>query len=94
MPWVKGQSGNPKGRPKKFADWRESDDAQRLRDLAYEVLEAACCEDNDVEWKDRIAAAKELLDRTEGRPSQALTGAEGAPLRLGVVVLPTEDGDQ
>ncbi len=34
----------------------------------------------------RIAAARELLDRACGRPAQAVTGADGAPLPMPIVV--------
>jgi hypothetical protein len=93
VPWAKGQSGNPGGRPKALAEWRKSDEAKGLRDLAYDVLEAACSEGNAVEWRDRISAAKELLDRIEGKPAQALTGGDGGPLQVGVIVLPPEELD-
>jgi hypothetical protein len=81
MPFVKGQSGNPGGRPKALAEWRKSDEAQRLRDLSYAALEQAVTASADaIEWKDRIHAASILLDRTEGKPVQAITGDDGGPL--------------
>jgi hypothetical protein len=38
----------------------------------------------------RLKAATALLDRLYGKPAQAITGDEGKPLRIGVVVLPPE----
>ena len=85
MPFEKGKSGNPGGRPKALAEWRKSDEAQRLRDLAYETLEDACI--NGDKTSDRIMAARELLDRTEGKAIQAIAGEDGQPIRIGVDVL-------
>lgn len=34
------------------------------------------------EVKDRIAAAKELLDRTDGKARQEITGEDGGPLKV------------
>lgn len=85
-PFVKGQpAANPGGRPKALAKWRASEEAQRLRDLSYEALEDALGVKN--ETKDRITAARELLDRIEGRPVQAITGEDGGPVRVDLGVI-------
>ena len=81
MPFEKGKSGNPGGRPKALAEWRKSDEAQRLRDLSYKTLEEALTA-KGCEWRDRIIAADKLLDRIEGKPAQAVTGADGGPLKV------------
>lgn len=83
MPFVKGQSGNPGGRSKVLAEWRKSDEAQRLRDLAYSALEqAVTAADSEIEWRDRNTAAGMLLDRIEGKSIQAITGDDGGALKV------------
>ena len=70
MPWVKGQSGNPGGRP------RELDGIQKLaRDngsIAIEVLVNVAT--NGKSESARVAAANALLDRAFGKPTQVVTG--------------------
>jgi len=58
-PWVKGQSGNPGGRPKGIAA-----KARQHTDRALEILTAGL-EDDDM--RVAIAAAKEILDRGWGK---------------------------
>lgn len=41
----------------------------------------------------RIKAANSLLDRYHGKPAQAISGEDGGPLQLGVVILPPEEID-
>ena len=82
--WQKGQSGNPKGRPKAITlseayraairelvprDQRERTFAEQIADAI--VARAA---------RGEVRAAQEIADRIEGRPPQALTGAHGTPL--------------
>ena len=66
MPWMKGQSGNPGGRP------RELDGIQKLArengPLAIQVL-AQVAKSGKSEAA-RVAAANALLDRGFGKPSQ------------------------
>jgi len=62
--WVKGQSGNPAGRPAVPAEVREqirSHTARAIRVLV-EALE-------DPDARVRVAAAKEILDRGHGKPA-------------------------
>ncbi len=81
-PFLPNNCANPGGRPKALGLWRKSPEAQRLRDLSYAALEDALGEEQDT--KDRIAAARELLDRIEGRPIQMVTGEDGGPIRLDI----------
>jgi hypothetical protein len=82
MPWQPGQSGNKKGRPPGRTEWRESVEAQRLRDVAYQTLEQVARGIITAPAKDRVAAARELLDRVEGKAVQAIemSGPDGQPI--------------
>lgn len=80
MPFVKGQSGNPNGRPKKLlADGRSlSDVAKEHTELAIQVLvEVAQTGESD---SARVTAATAILDRGWGRPSQLLGSDPEHPL--------------
>ena len=69
--WAKGQSGNPGGRPKRdriisqriLAELTDYDGA-KLHRLANALLERALGGD--------ITAIREVIDRVEGKPTQAL----------------------
>jgi hypothetical protein len=68
--WVKGQSGNPGGRPKVLGD---------LRELARQHAPAAIKElvrlaRNAKSETARVAAIRELLDRGYGKPGQLISG--------------------
>jgi len=39
----------------------------------------------------RITAAQAILDRLYGKAPQAITGDDGGPISLGVVILPADD---
>lgn len=74
MPFAKGQSGNPGGRPKLVG---------KVRELAQEKGEAALrllieiMENTSEPTETRIKAAEKVLDRGFGRPAQAVTGEDG-----------------
>lgn len=77
MPFVKGQSGNPGGRPKEDAEVKKLAKEQGVS--AIEKLVALMdCGDSRTE----LASAQALLDRGFGRPAQSLTvlGDDDAPL--------------
>ena len=73
MPFVKGQSGNPGGRPKKDWTWAnlleqvgeeiEPKSGKKFKELVSKRLWVACINGN-------IVAIKELFNRMDGMPSQ------------------------
>jgi hypothetical protein len=67
--WVKGQSGNPGGRAKKAVGDLAAE-ARLYAGLAIETI-VQICEKAKAD-RDRLAAARELLDRGFGRSVQAL----------------------
>jgi hypothetical protein len=101
MAWQPGESGNPSGAPKRAKLWRdainraikrrEQEDPQALEKLAEKILLAVDAGD--------VSAMKELGDRIDGKPAQAITGGDDddSPLRLEVIkrviVDPTHDPD-
>jgi|SRR6516164_5801008 hypothetical protein len=72
MPFVKGQSGNPGGRPKEVADVRAL--ARQSGKDAIATLKAIM-DDVQAPPAARIAASVALLDRGYGRPEQRFEGA-------------------
>lgn len=90
MPFQKGQSGNPQGRPNE-RPWRDmlmlalnertgegKADPKKLRRVAEAVVDAA--------MKGDMQAAKEIGDRLDGKPSQAITGPDGGSLLQSLTV--------
>ena len=74
MAFVKGQSGNPSGRPK--SDLKLKELARAHTPAALATLVAALKAENE---RTRVAAAEALLDRAWGRPPQAIVGDEDSP---------------
>lgn len=74
MPFVKGQSGNPGGRPKETGE---------VKALARQYTEEAI--HKLAEWmrsenpKASVAACQALLDRGYGRPTQPVAGDDDLP---------------
>ncbi|MGA7311591.1 MAG: DUF5681 domain-containing protein [Pseudolabrys sp.] len=79
MPFKKGQSGNPGGRPKILADVQEL--ARAHTTSAINAL-VQIVEDKNTQPAARVAAANGLLDRGWGKARQALEmgGLEGSPI--------------
>lgn len=69
MPFKKGQSGNPGGRPK--ADKRLKELAREKTELALNTL-IGIAENEKESASARVAAANAILDRGWGKPCQAL----------------------
>jgi Family of unknown function (DUF5681) len=68
MPFQKGQSGNPSCRPRKhIADL--SRESRKYAKLALDTLVKICKEGIE---RNKLTAARELLDRGYGRPVQAI----------------------
>jgi hypothetical protein len=79
-PWVKGQSGNPKGRPR--IEPRVRRYARTYDQRMCKVL-ASIAEDPKAPWSERRRAAMDLIAVGSGRPSvtqEVLRPETGAPL--------------
>ena len=77
-PWKPGQSGNPKGRPKKSAEARAVDALARAEsaDALNVVLEVMREGEKD---RDRLAAALAVIERGVGKPGDTLPVAIKLP---------------
>ncbi len=86
-PFEKGTSPNPGGRPKVIREaleaFRDPNDLAKLRQRLIDIAL-----DTDGDSKASIAAIKEWHDRAYGKAPQAITGEDGKPLSMGIVVLP------
>lgn len=83
MPWAKGQSGNPGGRPK---------ENEELKALAREHTEAAVntlvsiMEDTEAPHAARVTAATSILDRGHGKPKQQIEHSGDAENPVAVAI--------
>ena len=82
--WAKGQSGNPKGRPKVLTEVKAL--AQQYGEEAFNELVRLSKHADDE--RVRLSAIKELLDRAYGKPAQSveLGGPGGEPLQVAVTI--------
>jgi len=80
--FIKGQSGNPSGRPKNTHDVRVL--AKRYTQEALEKLVEWMRSDNP---KASVAAAMAILDRAHGKPAQTVQVADESGLPLGMAVV-------
>ncbi len=76
MPFEKGKSGNPGGRPKEVAEVREL--AKKHGPAAIERLVTLMSSENE---RTAVAACEAILNRGYGRPAQSVTvaGEEDRP---------------
>ena len=84
MPFEKGKSGNPGGRPKEVAEVREL--AKKHGPAAIQRLVTLMSSDNE---RTAVAACEAILNRGYGRPAQSVTVAgeeDGPPVQLEGVV--------
>ena len=79
MPFAKGQSGNPGGRPKGSAEVREL--ARAMTSRAFEEIERMAFTGADD--RIRLDAIKIILERGWGKPAQPIDGdGEGGPVQI------------
>lgn len=86
MAGKKGRSGTNKGKDKPFAEALRMELAaagpnhKALRGLARNLI--AFAESGD---KEAITAIREVADRLDGKPAQAITDSNGGPISVAVV---------
>lgn len=89
MPFQKGQSGNPKGRPKQSAEEKEQREKfqELLKSSTVMALESIIAIANDRYNKDRFNACKYIIDKAYGANTAFLLNGEEStqPLVIEVV---------
>lgn len=75
MPWAKGQSGNPGGRPKTLAEVKALAQKHTL-DAIKALVKIATKGKNEGAV---VSAANSIMDRAYGKPTQPISGDADAP---------------
>lgn len=88
--YLPGKSGNPDGRPavaKLVKDLCRSNDRGTVEDVIRELYGMALSPKQSLI---KLEAVKYIIDRVAGKPTQAIAGEDGEPLKVGLVILPGE----
>lgn len=98
MPYVKGQSGNPKGRPKQTAEQKSQKEQFKklLKSATVDALQSIIQIANDRYNKDRFNACKYIIDKAYGANTAFLLDGteETAPTVIRIIPYGKEVEDE